>query len=147
MSEGRQALRSRALRLLGRREHSRAELRRKLLGGDSDDAVDALLDQLEREGYLSEHRFAESFVAARAERFGTTRLRYQLRSKGVDDDAIEGALRTVVEPDLERARRLWRRRYGQPPLDAREHARQTRFLRMRGFSLETIRALLKEMAA
>ena len=68
------SLKARALGYLSRREHSRAELRRKLAPhAESADEVEALLDWLEGENWLSNTRFAESVVHRRASRYGTAR--------------------------------------------------------------------------
>ena len=74
------SLKARALGYLSRREHSRAELRRKLAQhAESAEEVDALLDWLERENWLSNARFAESVVHRRAGRYGTARLMQELK--------------------------------------------------------------------
>jgi regulatory protein len=45
--------------------------------------------------------------------------------------------------ELERAREIWARKFASPPADAREWARQARFIQSRGFSTDIIRRLLK----
>ncbi len=140
------ALRDRALRLLARHEHCRAELRGKLLAQAEDGEVDALLDQLEASGLLSDRRFAESFVAARRGRYGQLRLRYALRGKGVADALIDEALASDSGDDLALARQLWQRKFPAPPNDAREYARQARFLQSRGFAGDLVRRILKDGA-
>ncbi len=138
-------LRERALRLLARREHSRAELARKLATEPSADAeaIEEILDRLERDGYLSDERFAEAFVASRSARHGARRLRHDLRSRGVSDPHIDRALDTLTTTDLERARALWQRRFGRLPENAREYARQARYLEAHGFAPAVLRALIR----
>ena len=64
------SLKSRALRYLSAREHSRSELARKLARHAAEsDNLDALLDELEAGKFLSEERFAESLVNRRSARF------------------------------------------------------------------------------
>lgn len=157
------SLRARALRLLAQREHSRSELRRKLLahalkvevakqpagdGGAHDDdardataaALDDLLDALEAAGHLSEARFVESRVHARAPRFGRRRIEAELARHGLEIGAA--ADRELAASEVERAREVWARRFGAPPLDARERARQMRFLAGRGFEGDVIRRVV-----
>ena len=151
------SLKARALRWLAQREHSRAELRRKLLphavadGADNaDDAgsreqaaarVDALLDGLEREQLLSEARFVESRVHLREARFGVRRIQTELAGHGV---ALPAELAARLRGDeLERARALWQRRFGTPAADAAGRAKQARFLIGRGFSAEVVRRVVK----
>ncbi len=138
-------LRERALRHLARREHSRAELVRKLAAHGSDAEIDEVLARMTELGLLSDTRFAEAWVRGKADRFGAARLRSELARRGVDRDLVDAAIAgecTVSE--LERARRVWQGRFGAPPADAREWARQARFLQARGFAVDVIRKLLKE---
>lgn len=166
------SLKARAIAWLAQREHSRVELRCKLLrrarldaaareaaAGDVDDAaaahdaadprrleaeVDALLDWLEAHRHLSPERFAESRVHARAARYGNLRIRQELARHDVAlaPDAAE-ALRTS-EPA--RARDVWQRKFGAaaPAADAAARARQARFLAGRGFSADVIRRVVND---
>ncbi len=137
------SLRERALRLLARREHSRAELARKLAGHATTEEIESLANQLEQSGLLSDARFVESFVAARAARLGGLKLRHELRSRGVADDLIASHVADDEESELGRAREVWLRKFGHGPADAREYARQARFLAGRGFAGSVVHRLLK----
>ena len=138
-------LRARALRCLARREHSRAELARKLAGHGDAAEVDAVLVRMSELGLQSDSRFAEAWVRGKAARFGSARLRRELSQRGLEAELIDDALAGAdLEPELERARALWRTRFGSAPGNAREWARQARFLQSRGFSTDVIRKLLKE---
>ncbi len=138
------SLKSRALGFLSKREYSRAELSRKLAPfAEEADALDALLDSLEREGWLSDSRFAESLVHRRASRMGTSRIVSELRRHAVDDTLIGEVGAQLRETELARAQAVWRKKYGSLPADPAERARQARFLAMRGFSRATIVKILK----
>ena len=132
------SLKVRALQWLAQREHSRLELRGKLLrllpkqapslddsetvgssgspavpGRDSADAaaeVEALLDWLTTHGYLSQHRFVESRVHARQSRFGNLRIQRELQMHGVPLDAP--ARQALKESEYERASEVWRKKFG-----------------------------------
>jgi regulatory protein len=136
-------LRGQALRLLARREHTRAELLRRLTDSDNAEEVVALLDGLEASGLLSDARFAESYLASKASRMGSSRLRHELRTRGVPERVIDEALANPAQDELARAREVWRRKFGTLPADAREYAKQLRFLQSRGFSTDTFKCLLK----
>jgi regulatory protein len=139
-------LRERALRLLARREHSRAELARKLeTAGFSREEIVLLLDAFEAKNWLSDQRFAESYVADHRARAGSIKLAYDLRQRGVPSSIIESVLNDSRDSELERAREIWKKKFGSPPADAAEKARQLRFLRSRGFSSEVIRHALAGM--
>jgi regulatory protein len=130
--------------MLARREHSRAELVQKLSADGTREDIQAVLDQLEQSGLLSDARFAESFVSSRAARFGTARLRHSLRAKGIADVIIAAALPADADSEINRAREVWRRKFATPPVDRADYARQARFLQQRGFTGDTIRKVLKE---
>lgn len=137
-------LRVRAMQHLARREHSRAELRVKLLPHVQEgDDVDALLDDLRKHNWLSDQRAAEQVVQQRRNRFGTQRISHELRKKGIPENLISDALPQLKESELEAAREVWQRKFGAAPQDAKEKAKQVRFLQSRGFSLEVIFKVLR----
>lgn len=138
-------LRRRAIGFLARREHSRAELVRKLAGEGTQEEIETVLAQLETEGLLSDARCAEAYLRSHADRFGAAKLRQNLRAKGIDDELTADRLAALPD-ELERARAAWAKKFGVAPCDAREWARQARFLQSRGFAGEIIRRLLKEPA-
>jgi len=133
------SLRGRALRALARRELSRAELHAKLLPhvAEADD-VGALLDDLERRGWLSDARALDQAVRIRGARFGTQRIAHELRQKGISDELISAVIPQLKEGELEAARAVWQRRFATPPQDQKEKAKQVRFLQSRGFSMDVI---------
>ena len=138
-------LRARALGILARREYSRPELARKLAQyAENPDEIPELLDDFERRGWLSEGRVVEQILASRRQRFGVRRIVHELREKGVSDAAIAGAQERLKDSELESAREVWRKKFGVFPTDAREKARQMRFLQGRGFSSDVIRRLLRD---
>ena len=171
MPRERLSLKARALTWLAQREHSRVELRRKLLrvaraehaehaaregagsaaaaDSSADDSgcdeperrVDELLAWLQQHHYLSEARFLESRVHARSARYGNLRIRQELAQHGVSPD--EDTLSRLRETEMERARAVWRRKFPAPAADAAERARQIRFLVQRGFSAEVVRRVVR----
>lgn len=149
------SLRARALGWLAQREHSRSELRRKLLraaqtsrdaepepADDTPEQVDRLLDTLQAQGLLSEERFVESRLRVRAPNLGTRRIQMELARHGLKLAAQP--LQQLRDGELQRAAQLWQRKFGAPALDPRERARQMRFLAGRGFSGEVIRRVLAD---
>ena len=138
-------LRQRAIKLLARREHSRAELARKLSSLGTQEEIDAVLADLAQSGLLSDARAASAYVRSHAARFGTARLRQTLRQKGIDSEVIDAQLGELDVPDeLVRARAVWAKKFSRAPLDAKDWAQQARFLQSRGFASDVIRKLLKE---
>jgi len=129
--------------MLARREHSRQELARKLAPlTENPDEIPPLLDDFERRGWLSEARVVEQTVAARRRRFGAAHIAHELRAKGVSEPAIAAAESQLKDSELEAARAIWRKKFGSAPSNARDKARQMRFLQGRGFSYDVIRRVL-----
>ena len=139
-------LRARAMRFLARREHSRAELRRKLapvVAAGED--LELLLDDLARRGWLSDARFAEISIRSKARRFGPLKLAHELRAKGVDEEAIAAGFRAAGADGASSLEGVWGSRFRAAPGNDREWARQVRFLQGRGFALDDIFRYLKQM--
>lgn len=104
--------------------------------------VDAVLQWLEEKRFLSVERFAESRMNARASRFGNLRIRHELAQHGAA--LSPEANQALVASELDRARAVHSRRFADRPSDAKERARQARFLAARGFSADVIRRVLRE---
>lgn len=134
-------IRSRALKLLTTREHSRYELWRKLhrRGYPAED-VNAVLDQLAVEGLLSEERLLAAYVAERLEKgFGPLRIRSELQAKGLSDAAIDPHLDLQDDQLLTLMARVDAGKFGEtPPNDRRTLAKRARFLEYRGFPAHLI---------
>jgi regulatory protein len=140
------AVRRVAMDLLARREHGRVELSRKLrLRGAPADLIEAALDRLAAQGLLSDTRFLQCFVASRARGgHGPLRIREDLVSRGLPREAIDCALRDAEFDWGEQLREVWLRKFsGCLPQDARERAKQGRFLAYRGYPLDLISRLLR----
>jgi len=122
------SLKGRALRLLSQREHSRQELERKLKAFEEvPGELAEALDFLQAKDFINEQRVVESVVNRRASKLGASRVRQELQSKGLDPAAVQEAMDGLRETELERAREVWRKKFGEPPTDAHERARQIRF--------------------
>ena len=138
--------RERAIGLLARREHSRLELRHKLLSRGCDEAeLGALLASLSAEGLQSDERFTEAYVYSRSQRgFGPLRIQAELRERGIDDGLIRQFLDFQSQTWLQQAHRQWQKRFGKRAADFKERARQARFLQGRGYSPQMICRVLDE---
>lgn len=136
-----EALKARALRHLVRREHSRAELARKLAPhAESPAALDQVLDFLLEKKSQSDLRYAEERVRVLSRKYGAARIRHDLRARGIRDDIVD---RFSFSDDLERAGAILTRRYRTPAASPEERAKRARFLQGRGFALEVIRRLVR----
>lgn len=137
------SLKGRALRLLAAREHSRAELEKKLaVHEESPGELGRTLDELQAKGFIDEQRVVESLMHRRAPRLGTGRLRQELQAKGISAQAMADAVQALRSTEVERAREVWRKKFGEPAADAAGRAKQMRFLASRGFGAEAIRRVV-----
>jgi regulatory protein len=137
------SLKGRALRALAARDHSRVELERKLGSFEEEPGQLAqVLDELQAKGFLDEQRAADSLAHRRGQKLGTARVVQEMRSRGIEPDAIEIATQHLKATEIERAREVWRKKFGEPAQDAAERAKQMRFLITRGFSSEIIRRVV-----
>jgi regulatory protein len=133
------SLKGRALRLLSGREHSRAELERKLAPYEEETgSLARILDELQAKDFINEQRVVESVLYRRAAKLGSSRIQHELQSKGLDPDTVRDAVASLHSSELERAREVWRKKFPLPPADAAERAKQIRFLSARGFSGDVV---------
>ncbi|MES2901870.1 MAG: recombination regulator RecX [Pseudomonadota bacterium] len=138
------SLKARALRYLSMREHSRLELGRKLTRhAEEGEDVDALLDFLEKNNWLSQERFSESLVHRRAARFGNSRIVAELQSHGVNGDTLAELKAGLVDTETARAREVWQRKFGAVASGPEERVKQMRFLMQRGFSNKAARLAMQ----
>ena len=137
------SLKGRALRLLSGREYSRAELERKLkpfeeVPGELAEA----LDTLQAKDFINEQRVVDSVLYRRAGKLGTARIRQELQTKGLDPGMVLDAVASLQDTELARAREVWRKKFGTPPLDAAARGKQQRFLLARGFLGDVVRKVV-----
>ena len=133
------------LSLLVLREHSRKELKRKLLRySNSEETIEHSLDRLQQDGSLSDARFAEAFVHYRyGKGQGPERIRSELLGRGVEGDLVEQPLSCSEYDWFSAARKAYIKKYGTKDggavTDMREQTKRQRFMRYRGFTHEQIR--------
>ncbi|WP_066258743.1 recombination regulator RecX [Hydrogenophaga flava] len=138
------SLKGRALRLLAGREHSRAELEKKLAAHEQEPGeLQRALDELQAKGFISEQRVVESVIHRRAAGLGAGRVKQELQAKGVSAEAVAEAVDRLRGTETERAREVWRKKFGEPAADPAGRAKQMRFLASRGFGAEAIRRVVR----
>jgi len=133
-------LKQRALRYLVRREHSRAELERKLSPhAPSQQAVQEVLEHLLSRKHLSDERFAQERARSLSRKYGPAKIRQDLKARGIADQVIDG----VCDGDeLERARAILQKKFPAKTETREEQARRACFLQGRGFSAEVVHRLV-----
>jgi regulatory protein len=146
------SLKARALRLLSRREYSRKELAQKLLQtvtqkspdvpNDLEEQIEKVLSEFEKQGWLSDSRYAEALVRRRSQRYGMRRVTEELQRAGIEQSTISRLSQDLKDTEFERAHALWERKFGQISLEQKERARQYRFLISKGFNPELVTRLI-----
>lgn len=141
-----EAARERALRALGRREHSARELAAKLAHDGLERSVASdLVDELGEAGWQSDERYAGLLTRSRiSQGYGPLRIRAELSARGVADALIVAALDEADPEWGEVIGRIYQRRYPKPAADAKEAASRYRFLAMRGFTSSQIRSVMRD---
>ncbi|HEC60516.1 MAG TPA: regulatory protein RecX [Methylophaga sp.] len=128
------------MNLLARREHSVAELVKKLSADFEYDDIIIAISKLTERNLQSDERFAENYLRYRSQRgFGFQKIRQELKERGVNAELIS---ETLAESDIDwfaLAADARCKRFGeQQPEDFKERAKQQRFLQYRGFTHEQI---------
>lgn len=136
-----------AVDLLARRPHFRAELERKLRDRSfAPDTIEGAIERLLAQGYLDDDGLAREFVQQRLRRApeGPRKLRARLLRRGVESSIIDATLQeTFVDGDLNLARDAadrWRRRHSP------DSAALARHLDRKGFSKATIVQIVESEA-
>lgn len=137
------SLRQRALEYLGKREYSATELGQKLktYANETDD-IPTLIADFKARGWLSDARFTKQLVRSRQVKFGSAKVAYELKEKGVAEELIAEAVSDIKENELEHATEVWRKKFKQPAANRNEWAKQARFLQSRGFGFDIIKKVL-----
>ncbi|OIV47361.1 hypothetical protein BK025_04825 [Sodalis sp. TME1] len=155
------SLLDRALGLLSRRDHSEAELRRKLAvppvtrrrfrertdaqsaTAVSQDEIDQAIAYCHDHDWLDDGRFARRYVSRRSKQgYGEQRIRMELLQKGINRDDIDAAF---AEAEIDRTAQAFAvavKKFGQPlPAEPQTKIKVQRYLLSRGFSFDEIRSI------
>lgn len=148
LPEDMSAVRSKAIQLLARREHSRAELVRKLQQRGFDSGlITPVIEQLISNDLLSDVRFAEAFIRSRmGAGYGSQRIAEELRQRGIAREDIYSALSTNAQANWQSMLAYaWRKKFAHPPRTSKEQAQQLRYLLYRGFTSDQVSAFMRQL--
>ena len=156
INELRQRITHRAVMYLSRREHAQSELKRKLqlafaeYDWPSNDEfisleqlIEAVLQYLANNNWQSDQRFATQIGKIKGERYGTARVKHALNQQGLSKEIVDATVADLAQSELQRAHAVWQKKFGEPPKNASEHAKQTRFMAYRGFSFDIIKKVIR----
>lgn len=137
------SLKARAVNFLSRREHSRLELQRKLARyTDDDDEISSVLDELQSGNWQSDSRYAHAYANRNSVKHGLVRIINDLRMQGIDESCLDEIRANLANTEFQRAIAVWEKKFDQTPANAKEYAKQYRFMLSRGFSNDCIRKIL-----
>ncbi len=134
-----------ALGLLTRRDHSPQELKQKLAKkGFALEDITTVLATLESAGLINLSRLAENYTHYRKSKgYGPRRIAMELQAKGIPEATIAEQIEITDNAWFTEIRTLWQKHFkGRQPKDARERARQLRFLFNRGYTQDQIKTVL-----
>jgi regulatory protein len=142
--ELRQRTRARAVYFLSRREYSRSELRARLIVSLREtpvttEMIDEALDFMAKNRWQSDERFVQQTVKVKGAKFGLSRVKHELNQHHLPAEIVAEQLDSLAQTEVSRAREVWQRKFGQPPVDMKERAKQVRFMASRGFSFDVIK--------
>lgn len=135
------------LRLLIRREHSRKEIEQKLIvKGYKLQQISAVIDDLAKQNWQDDARFAESYVRTRSRKgFGPVKIAGELRQQGVDKDTINRLIKAHSEDWLTLVEQAYRKKFADPVIaNTTERDRRIRFLSQRGFPSNMILDVIEQ---
>ncbi|ARB91712.1 recombination regulator RecX [Legionella longbeachae] len=137
-----------AVRLLTRREHSALELYNKLKQkGYSSIEIKEALDTCQRMNLQNDGRFVEVYSHLRIRQgYGPLKISQELSSKGIDKGLIHQFLQQEQDNWLHYALNVWQKKSkGQLNFSFDEVQKQLRFLLYRGFSMDVVAQVKKEL--
>jgi len=147
MNDDQQQIWNSAIRMLSMREHSRHELKRKMIQRHFDETeVEWVLDQLETEGLQNDARYVEQYIRSRCNKgYGPSRIRLELREKGVSDELSSTGFKESEIDWFECIKDVKNKKFkGKIAADWNEKSKQMKFLEYRGFTHEQIRSCVDD---
>ncbi len=127
---------------LGRRDHSKHELKIKLgRKTDNDEWIEEVIEQLDKSGFLDDQRFVDNFLREynQFKKFGPTRIKQEFRLKGIDNELVRSTMEQSEFDYFESALEYMNNKYSYPIEDRKEKDKITRFLLSRGFTFDMIK--------
>jgi regulatory protein len=146
-------IKQRAFRLLGRRQHSSSELRRKLWQKDYEQRlIDEVIDDLTKNGYIDDKEFIRAFVAekSKSKNWSSKKIKSELFKRGIDSKIIDEIFNNLPkEDDYENAMKLANKKYElllKRKLELKElRNKLSTYLFSKGFDYEIIKEVSNKL--
>jgi regulatory protein len=146
-------IKQRAYRLLGRRQHSSAELKRKLWNKDYEQQlIDEVIDDLTKNGYLYDKEFIRAFVAekSKTKNWSSKKIKGELIKRGIVSSLIDEVIsKQPDESDYKNAMKLAEKKYEvllKRNLETKElQNKLSSFLFSKGFDYDLIKDVVSQL--
>ena len=137
---------NKSLDLISRREHSRKELKNKLLlRFQSHDLIRTVLDKLQTNNLINELRFAEGYARSRKRKgFGPKKILYELSAKGVKDSVSNQVILDEGNWDKVAKAAFTKKFKNGPSEEMKQKLKQKNFLQNRGFGFKEIESVFAD---
>ncbi|WP_281970125.1 MULTISPECIES: recombination regulator RecX [unclassified Polynucleobacter] len=138
------SLLGRGIRYLSMREHSEAEIRKKLHPyAENEEELNNVIHRLKIKNFLSNERFSESLIHKKAKTFGNHRLAQELRKHDLEPEIISKHLLDLKKTESKRAYEVWLKKFGTLAKEPKDLAKQIRFMVSRGFDQEIVYRIVR----
>ncbi len=148
-TESQRSIREKCLNLLSRREYSQKELIDKLASkGFEASESQRVIDQFAENGWQSDQRYAESYCRYRIKKgYGPIKIGYELKQRGIENYNMDAVLFEIAENWIEILKQVYEKKFSDVAiLNNKERLKRSRFLQQRGFSIEMINNLFKQLS-
>ena len=153
-----EAARKVAFRFLGVSARSVSEIEKRLRKAEFEpEYIEAVVAEAKERGWLDDTKFATDWIDDRADRkgYGKTRLKQELRGKGLDSETIDAAIGEIApEDEADRCQDVARSRWAKMDREGLDSAtrfaekqRLSQFLLRRGFAHTIIRQVIAQVTA
>ena len=126
-------------------ERSTGKLYRKVVdSGYSTDVAQIIVGWAKEYNLVDDERFAKLYISSKV--FGNSRLKLELRQKGVPEKVVNNCLREISEFNHKKELvSILKKKYGSTPDKEKARRRAYGWLSRRGFSSELIHSVLREV--
>ncbi len=135
----------RAMYLLGARDHSKAELEKKLLQNYPEDICEAVINWVDGYGYLDDEKYAVKLARQMIinKHYGLRKVRYDLKIKGIDEEIIEAVLSSYENDQIvDEIKKYIEKKYSDRLDDRKEVEKVIAALARRGYNYDDIKTAI-----
>lgn len=146
LDSDRKRCKDKALWLISFRDHSRSELKRKLLRDYGEESVDSTVDRLEELGLIDDGRYARRYAADLIDlkHLSERGVRQKLYEKGIERELIDEVVEEFAFDEKEQIRSVIEKKYARSLSDEKGQRRCVNALARLGFGYSDIKSVMRE---